>query len=256
MRINPVSDLHIDFSNWKPRLDPDSFDAFVIAGDTGNKKIGVNSIQWAIKKYGKPVILVLGNHEYYDGVFQEVNRYWKDLEKRPEMKGLLHVLINESVEIQGQRFVGTTLWVDIPPQMEVAIKQEMNDFNWIKYQDDKGMARKLDVPTVNQWHREAKQFLDRELREEDYLITHHAVCSLSCADHFRGDPASCGWIADISEVILDRKPKIVQHGHVHDSFDYMLGDDSRVICNPKGYSGMDVNKKFDPSLIINTKEIR
>lgn len=35
-------------------------------------------------------------------------------------------------------------------------------------------------------------------------------------------------------MIKDTKPKIWFHGYMHDNFDYHV-DDTRVICNPKGY---------------------
>jgi hypothetical protein len=48
-----------------------------------------------------------------------------------------------------------------------------------------------------------------------------------------------GFYSDLSEFILDH-PKIVlwTHGHMHDSFDYMIGG-TRVVCNPRGYIGQE-----------------
>jgi len=43
----------------------------------------------------------------------------------------------------------------------------------------------------------------------------------------------------------------VVHGHIHTSVDYMIGDDTRVISNPRGYVGhAEHNKKFDPKFAI------
>jgi predicted phosphodiesterase len=39
------------------------------------------------------------------------------------------------------------------------------------------------------------------------------------------------------------------HGHTHVSQDYRIGN-TRVICNPRGYAGYELNPAFDPRLII------
>ena len=39
------------------------------------------------------------------------------------------------------------------------------------------------------------------------------------------------------------------HGHMHDSFDYQVGD-TRVICNPSGILGHALNPHFNPNLSI------
>jgi hypothetical protein len=45
---------------------------------------------------------------------------------------------------------------------------------------------------------------------------------------------SCGW-----------------HGHVHDSFDYLLNG-TRVVCNPRGYAKDGVNETplFDCNFVV------
>ena len=45
------------------------------------------------------------------------------------------------------------------------------------------------------------------------------------------------YYSDLSEFILDRPCiKLWVHGHMHDTFDYMIGS-TRVVCNPRGYAG-------------------
>ena len=39
------------------------------------------------------------------------------------------------------------------------------------------------------------------------------------------------------------------HGHTHDSADYTIGA-TRVLCNPRGYSGVELNPRFDPNLLV------
>jgi hypothetical protein len=41
------------------------------------------------------------------------------------------------------------------------------------------------------------------------------------------------------------------HGHMHDSFDYVLGE-TRVVSNPRGYArnGVNENARFDPNMVV------
>ena len=43
--------------------------------------------------------------------------------------------------------------------------------------------------------------------------------------------------------------KLWIHGHVHNNFDYMIGD-TRVICNPRGYEMYQENFEFKPDLEV------
>jgi hypothetical protein len=39
------------------------------------------------------------------------------------------------------------------------------------------------------------------------------------------------------------------HGHIHENNDYMVGN-CRIISNPRGYHGMELNPNFNPRLDI------
>jgi len=39
------------------------------------------------------------------------------------------------------------------------------------------------------------------------------------------------------------------HGQTHSKFDYQIAG-TRVVCNPRGYHGLRLNKKFDPALVV------
>lgn len=56
------------------------------------------------------------------------------------------------------------------------------------------------------------------------------------------------YASDLEEMILELKPNIWFHGHIHTSSDYWLGE-TRVICNPFGYPGKEENPSFNPNLI-------
>lgn len=68
------------------------------------------------------------------------------------------------------------------------------------------------------------------------VCTHHTPSFQSMAPWYANDTLmNGGYHTNLEEFILDH-PEIVlwTHGHVHDDFDYMVGD-CRVVCNPRGY---------------------
>jgi hypothetical protein len=40
-----------------------------------------------------------------------------------------------------------------------------------------------------------------------------------------------------------------QHGHIHVSSDHMIGP-TRVLANPRGYDGYELNDRFDSALVV------
>ncbi len=104
MKIQIVSDLHREFGYTD--LEIDLADVLILAGDID---IGIKGVEWLRSlKLDIPILYVLGNHEYYKG------SYPKTLSKIKEAAIGTHINIleNESIDIAGIRFHGTTLWTD------------------------------------------------------------------------------------------------------------------------------------------------
>ena len=64
MRIHVLSDLHFEFQKWRREVDVNSIlaDVTVLAGDIA---VGLDGIAWALKAFKRPVVYVMGNHEFY-----------------------------------------------------------------------------------------------------------------------------------------------------------------------------------------------
>ena len=79
-------------------------DVVVLAGDIARPR---EAASWALG-FDKPVLYVLGNHEFYgssiDGAAAELKRLCAGTH--------VHVLDNDEVVIDGVRFLGSTLWTD------------------------------------------------------------------------------------------------------------------------------------------------
>ena len=96
-----MSDLHVEFFDFHPIEVP--ADVVVLAGDI---LIEHRGLAWARKAFpGKPIIYVMGNHEYYEGDYERVLERARD----EAAKQQIHLLEQDQVVIDGVRFLGTTL---------------------------------------------------------------------------------------------------------------------------------------------------
>ena len=224
MKIFPISDLHID------HYDKDFFRRFIkacpdadiccIAGDIGsNRRLIEPTIDKFLDKY-QEVIFVLGNHDYYGGsTYDTLNALHKI--KKPGF----HWIENRIVEIQGQRFLGGTLWFkDEPEARDPKNQWVMPDFSQI--------TNASELFNLND---ETVEFLWNEIKEGDYVITHHIPSYQAMAERFRGSRVNCYFYNDLEALIAHMKPAVWHFGHTHDQYDDKCWN-TRLICNPLGYS--------------------
>lgn len=188
------------------------------------------------------VIYIAGNHEFYHGKFPDAYDWLRE-----EIKNYnnIHFLDKDHIEIDDVTFVGGTLWTDMnrndPTTMQL-IEGMMNDFRIIR-NSQRNYARFSPLDSVVH-HRATleyiKKIVDSDVTKKYVVVGHHAPTSLSIHDKYKKDVwMNGGYFSDLSEFILDR-PQIAlwTHGHMHDPFDYMMGQ-TRVVCNPRGYKGHD-----------------
>ena len=102
-------------------------------------------------------------------------------------------------------------------------------------------------------HRQSREFLTGEFSKSfdgtTVVMTHHAPSDMSVADRFKGDALSPAFASDLNHLIDASGSALWVHGHVHDSFDYHIGQ-TRVVCNPRGYYGREVNPGFSPNFVV------
>src|SRR6266404_799685 len=129
MRLHILSDLHLEFEPFIPPAV--EADAVILAGDVGT---GRNGFKWALKTFpDRPVIYVLGNHEFYGQKLQKLI-----MELREMAAGTnVHFLENDSFTIGDVVFLGATLWTDFalngdPVMSEVVAQTGMNDYRRIR----------------------------------------------------------------------------------------------------------------------------
>ncbi len=242
MKVQLASDIHCEFHDDKGRkfaseLVDDDTDVLVIAGDLGT----VDTLHDVIKilcSKAPHVVYVAGNHEYYHSNRGVVNRAMQKISKRCKN---FHWLNNSSVEIEGQRFIGATMWFPDGPG-NWAWEGNMTDFKAIK-------AFKSWVYKEND---QTQMYFTNHIQEGDIVVTHHLPCTLSIAEQFKGSELNRFFVCDMSEVILDKNPALWLHGHTHEPCDYLMGH-TRIICNPYGYRDQGVgmfNYNFDAKRVV------
>ncbi len=270
MKLRILSDLHIEFFPFSiPPLATDPETVLVLAGDIGviaDKTPLQAFLQKAADQF-KAIVMVLGNHEYYRSVWPEaINEL-----RRWMLPDNVHILEKTSVDIDDLVFLGTTLWSDFENESPLSMmhcQRYINDFRVIGMRP--GMKRRYPFPdTVNfspadalEEHRASCQWLGAHMAEKDatgkrmVVVTHHGVAPGSINPKYVDSPTNGAFVSDLSELLITGRPRLVIHGHVHDSVDYTLGDSGhpiRVIANPRGYTkkeGTQENKCFDPMLTV------
>ena len=81
------------------------------------------------------------------------------------------------------------------------------------------------------------------------LLGHHAPSHQSIHERYRGEAIMNGaFCSNLDEFILAHdRIKLWIHGHVHNTFDYYIGD-TRIVCNPHGYP--NEHNTFNPRLVL------
>ncbi|MCC6709546.1 MAG: metallophosphoesterase family protein [Gammaproteobacteria bacterium] len=235
MKIQFFSDVHLEFGPAPlPHTDAD---VIIAAGDVN---VGASGVAW-LKSSGKPTIYVAGNHEFYGGDLHQVQN-----DIRAAVAGsAVRFLECDSVEIDGVRFLGTTLWTDFmgrDAEVMDNLRENMNDYHQISIRGR--MLEPADLADING---AARAWLETQLATRfdgpTVVVTHHAPLFASWRANpdspFR--PAYCN---DLSHLVHAYPVALWVHGHVHARSDYQAND-LRVVCNPRGYDGYQLVDGFD-----------
>ena len=278
MKIQLVSDLHLEFEDINITNDCNA-DVLVLSGDIcvaqdlhdhvasdfnpwssggvadlSRKMARVQTYRDFFKRCSfqfKDVIYVMGNHEHYHGKFDRSADYIRETFNTLGITNI-HLLDKDTKVINGVHFIGGTLWTDMNNFDALTlyhIEQMMNDFRVIRIAKDN--FKKFLPKAAASEHVRTKQYIQKVLETlpEDARVVvcgHHAPSHLSIGENYKHDQLmNGGYASNLSEFILDHpKIKVWTHGHMHQCFDYMIGE-TRVVCNPRGYH--DENPQFNPN---------
>jgi len=246
MRIHILSDLHLEFATFQPSNV--GADVVVLAGDVHTAK---NGIKWILKSFpNRPVIYVLGNHEFYGQKTPKLISEIKEIAQGTNV----HVLENDSAEIGDVMFFGATLWTDFrlngdPVLAEVVAQTGMTDFRRIRVTPSYRRFRPRDARRVHLYSLEwLAQQIEKARGRKIVVVTHHAPSAQSIPPRFRNDPLNPAFASNLESFVSGSGAALWVHGHIHHRADFTLGG-TRVVCNPRGYP-TEPHTGFDPGLVI------
>ncbi len=245
MKLHILNDLHIEFDDFiVPETDAD---AVILAGDIG---VGFGGLEWASKRIpDKPVIYILGNHEFYGHDIRIVDQLKANAAEH------VHVLDNDEVIIDGTRFLGCTLWTDfkidgVAGEIRAILnsKSGMADFSLVKIN-----SKKFEPEDSVLLHVQSRTWLSDRLEDSfpgaTVVVTHHAPSSRSKHPRFEGHSLNPAFMSNLESLMGEDRVQLWLHGHMHDSFDYDVFG-TRVVCNPRGYSPRALNPDFRSDFVI------
>lgn len=246
MKIQILSDLHIEFQDLT--LPEHDSDVVILAGDIHIKGRG---IEWIKKNIpNKPVIYILGNHEFYGNAYP---KHIAKLKASLENEGIF-LLENESISLDGISFYGCTLWTDFelfgdPRIAGYHCQQIMNDYKKIRLTPKYSKLRSIDTHIINsksvKW---LKAAVLNDSSSKKVIVTHHATSKLSLPKHRWDNLSSAAYTSNLDSLVGDLNADYWVHGHIHYSADYFIGN-TRVLCNPRGYPDQP-NSEFRTDFIV------
>ena len=265
MLLRVFSDIHWEFDFkkrmqdkthkfWAPtELPTDSETTLILAGDLWYGDKSAEIIKTFNKRF-EHVICLLGNHDYWT---VGGNKFFYEATARA-LRGALYecdnvyVLDDNTLEIDGQLFVGGTLWTDMdnhnPKIMREAPQVMYPDFEYIV--TDLKMSEYYIINEIKMtsefWLRKHKNtwkyinhVINNNKEKQIVVITHHLPSLLSCHAKYAGDSANHYFASEYKDTIetYDNVPLWI-HGHSHSPADYTIGK-TRVLANPRGYPNED-----------------
>ena len=250
MKIQLLSDLHIEHAPYE--FQDGGADVIVCAGDIGVGRNGLKWIEENLPVNDKPVLYVLGNHEYYDHYLDTLADELKLENNHPN----IHIMDRDIFIHKGVRFLGCTLWTDCavngvsPVEAAAYIERGLADYYTIRKIVPIKDANLFEMQIINAQdtigvHDAHLRWLQYELDHVSYdganrtvIVTHHAPSPRSIHMKYMGSNINAGFASDLEEFIKANEINLWMHGHMHDPFHYEVHG-CQVVCNPRGYPTED-----------------
>ena len=262
------SDVHLDFDIgrafyssptqvWQPApLPQDHESILVLAGD-----IWFNNLAFKVLPSGESwigqvarrfehVIVVLGNHDYWDLSLQSAPRKAKEAARAlPNVT----ILEQDAAVVSGVKFVGGTLWTDYgrdPLAMDAA-KTYIVDYKAITFGEGR-VRRRVRPHDMFEVHRQTAKFIFNSCAADApgqpvVVVTHMAPHAQSIdPKHSHERLLNKAYYTDLEKSVLThcKDVRLWVHGHIHRPVDYMLYN-VRVLSNPRGYEAYE-GTDYDP----------
>lgn len=270
MKIQLLSDLHLEVHpQWVATPAPGA-DLLVLAGDIGSYQSGslLADADFGLTRFAPkhgwptPVLFVPGNHEYDALDFDVAHARLRETCERLELIWLERETFywprNHDKTI---RFIGTTLWSDFDALAASAttLTQQLTErdkaFRAANYYLKKTATTRdglpLLAPAVRELAFACQSWLTRALAQPfdgaTVVVTHFAP-SLSSNDPRYGVTPGTAGFCNALDPLLSRA-QLWLHGHLHAPSDY-IKNGCRVVANPLGYARKNEQSAFQATLCI------
>ncbi len=264
MKIQLLSDLHLEaHPHFVPTPTP-GVDLLVLAGDVGSYQTGSLLVDGdfglgrfaPLHGWPTPVVFVPGNHEYDSFDFDDAHTR---LRATCERLGIIW-LERETLVMDGVRLVGTTLWtdfdalaVDTPEAQQLKARDKA--FRAANYYLKKTLTTRNGEPWLAEGVRAQALVCQGWLRGAlatpfdgpTVVITHFAPSLLSADPRYGLVPGTAGFCNALDELLP--QAQLWLHGHLHAPSDYRVGG-CRVVANPLGYARKNEQVGYQPHLLI------
>lgn len=266
MKLRVMSDLHLNFSKFEVPQGPEDKDTvLVLAGDVCEVALNKQTYREFFEDVNdrfKMVLYVFGNHEYYETSYlRAYDQFMRECGHLDRVK----VLDMDSIDLDGVRFIGCTLWSDFDGEDPLTMydaRVMMSDYDLVRMGNHAApYQRRLTPQDTLKDHKVMRDWVFEQTIQarldgmKPVVITHHHPSFESVPSKFKGNTLNGCYCSDLVEEVFDNGPDLWVCGHIHEKTDYMINK-TRVLCNPRGYhvkkqsGGWDEDTSFDPMLSV------
>lgn len=296
MNLQLLSDLHLEANPEFVPVPADGADLLVLAGDIGSYQVRrdgsvMHEPDWGLQRFSPlpqyagwptPVVFVPGNHEY-DAL--DLDQAHAELRKTCERLGI-QWLERETLQMQGVRLIGTTLWSDYdalgehapeptparhgraaavapkhaPEPMTHRLRQREKAFraanHYLVKMAGQRHGRLFDAEAMRALALDCQTWLRAALAEPfdgpTVVITHFAPTLHSMDPRYGMSPGTAGFCNALDDLLP--LADLWLHGHLHCPTDVQVGR-CRIKANPLGYHDKNEQASFVPECCIKVKVV-
>lgn len=172
------------------------------------------------------IIYVFGNNEYYGHDYNDIVEYVKTI-NIPR----LYILNNKSIVIDNVKFIGSTLWTDIP--MKYNLTKQSNNYKSIEYN-----KKDITIKDTNELFDNSVEYILDELKTayQSVVITYYAP-SFHCLNETTQNSAIKHLYASELDIVIKHYSGTLTHwfcGGNIGTYDFFI-DDTKIIYNSLCY---------------------
>jgi Icc-related predicted phosphoesterase len=239
---------------WTGIIPETDADLIIMAGDIDT---GTNGAHWLLnqeKKMKKPILYVLGNHEFYRQEYTSLKKEIAALCKDT----CVHFLDCTKIEFNGVRILGLTLWTDylarqsIPQDLAMIYANKgLVDHSLIQYDTGTGL-RKFKPEDALAIHQKERAWLTAELSKscsgKTVVVTHHGPHPICDHPDYPNSDIASAFYSDLTDIIEQHDIFLWVCGHSHSNVDEIIYG-TRIYSNQAGYPGENV-AGFNPEFVL------